>query len=97
MQWHRCTEHCLRLVKESLDRFLAPSGGEDKEKKPHGFGYKYNLLCGINPLKQAYIGRNFQGVLLFPDITKLTQNAAVVDVYGRSQTVPEGWYKDLRY
>eukprot|EP00584_Thalassiosira_punctigera_P025640 CAMPEP_0172555300 /NCGR_PEP_ID=MMETSP1067-20121228/58342_1 /TAXON_ID=265564 ORGANISM="Thalassiosira punctigera, Strain Tpunct2005C2" /NCGR_SAMPLE_ID=MMETSP1067 /ASSEMBLY_ACC=CAM_ASM_000444 /LENGTH=2498 /DNA_ID=CAMNT_0013343815 /DNA_START=188 /DNA_END=7684 /DNA_ORIENTATION=+ len=79
----------LGLVKESLDRFLMQGSGAE-EKKPHGFDYEHNMSCEIEPFKQAYIGRNFPGVLLFPDITKLTQNETVVDVYGREQTIPEG-------
>ena len=73
----------LGLVKESLDRLL-------RDREAHGFGYEHNMSCEIEPFKQAYIGRNFPGVLLFPDITKLTQEKTVVDVYGRAQTIPEG-------
>ena len=64
--------------------------GEKNKKKEHGFDYEHNMSCEIEPFKQAYIGRNFQGVLLFPDITKLTEKETVVDVYGRDQHVPEG-------
>ena len=39
---------------------------------------------------QAYIGRNFPGVPLFPDITKLTASEKVLDVYGRPQSIPDG-------
>ena len=60
------------------------------EKKEHGFTYEHNMSCEIEPFKQAYIGRNFPEVLLFPDITKLTEKETVVDVYGREQTIPEG-------
>jgi len=84
----------LGLVKESLDRFCShQDNGKDEEKKEkdgHGFDYEHNMSCEIEPFKQAYIGRNFPGVLLFPDITKLTEKETVVDVYGRSQTIPEG-------
>ena len=64
--------------------------GEKNKKKEHGFDYEHNMSCEIEPFKQAYIGRNFPGVLLFPDITKLTEKETVVDVYGRDQHVPEG-------
>ena len=71
----------LALVKESMDRFMSHQ---------HGFEYEHNMSCEIEPFKQAYIGRNFPGVLLFPDITKLTEKETVVDVYGREQSIPEG-------
>ena len=82
----------LGLVQESLDRFCSTSEGDDDEddKKEHGFTYEHNMSCEIEPFKQAYIGRNFPEVLLFPDITKLTEKETVVDVYGREQTIPEG-------
>jgi len=82
----------LGLVQESLDRFCSTSEGDDDddEKKDHGFTYEHNMSCEIEPFKQAYIGRNFPEVLLFPDITKLTEKETVVDVYGREQTIPDG-------
>lgn len=88
----------LGLVKESLDRFCSHQTTDDDDKKEekkededgHGFDYEHNMSCEIEPFKQAYIGRNFPGVLLFPDITKLTEKETVVDVYGRSQNIPEG-------
>jgi hypothetical protein len=82
----------MGLVKESLDRFCMSQrkteggGGEGG----HGFDYEHNMSCEIEPFKQAYIGRNFPGVLLFPDITKLTEKETVVDVYGREQSIPKG-------
>ena len=92
----------LGLVKESLDRFCSSEqisdGGEKasstessgNHEKGHGFDYEHNMSCEIEPFKQAYIGRNFPGVLLFPDITKLTEKETVVDVYGRAQKIPKG-------
>jgi hypothetical protein len=82
----------LGLVKESLDRFCKSqlSKEEGVSKDGHGFNYEHNMSCEIEPFKQAYIGRNFPGVLLFPDITKLTEKETVVDVYGREQSIPEG-------
>ena len=59
-------------------------------KSGHGFDYKHEMSCEIEPFKQAYIGRNFPGVPLFPDITKLTASEKVLDVYGRPQTIPAG-------
>jgi len=47
------------------------------------------MSCEIEPFKQGYIGRNFPGVLLFPDITKLADGETVTDVYGREQTIPD--------
>ena len=82
----------LGLVKESLDRFCSQATDEDgngDKKEGQGFEYEHNMSCEIEPFKQAYIGRNFPGVLLFPDITKLTEKETVVDVYGRAQTIPE--------
>jgi site-specific DNA-cytosine methylase len=70
----------LGLIKESLDRL----------KKDHGFAYTHEMSCEIAPFKQAYIGRNFPGVPLFPDITKLTASDKVLDVYGRPQEIPDG-------
>jgi site-specific DNA-cytosine methylase len=70
----------LGLIKESLDRL----------KKDHGFEYTHEMSCEIEPFKQAYIGRNFPGVPLFPDITKLTASERVLDVYGRPQAIPDG-------
>jgi hypothetical protein len=82
----------LGLVKESLDRFCNSQLSKDESatKDGHGFDYEHNMSCEIEPFKQAYIGRNFPGVLLFPDITKLTEKETVVDVYGREQSIPEG-------
>ena len=85
----------LGLVKESLDRFCSQAtdeDGNDDRKEGQGFEYEHNMSCEIEPFKQAYIGRNFPGVLLFPDITKLTEKETVVDVYGRAQTIPESKY-----
>jgi site-specific DNA-cytosine methylase len=54
------------------------------------------MSCEIEPFKQAYIARNFPGVPLFPDITKLSaidedgNGDKVVDVYGRPQYIPGG-------
>jgi site-specific DNA-cytosine methylase len=72
----------LGLIKESLDRLTV--------KKDHGFAYTHEMSCEIAPFKQAYIGRNFPGVPLFPDITKLTASDKVLDVYGRPQEIPDG-------
>lgn len=74
----------LGLVQESLDKLCR------NDKKSHGFCYSHEMSCEIEPFKQAYIGRNFPGVLLFPDICKLTLSDKVLDVYGRPQTIPEG-------
>jgi hypothetical protein len=71
----------LGLVKESLDRIMTDS---------HAFAYSHEMSCEIEPFKQAYIGRNFPGVPLFPDITKLTASEEVLDVYGRPQKLPDG-------
>jgi hypothetical protein len=82
----------LGLVKESLDRFCDSqlSKGEAVCNGGHGFDYEHNMSCEIEPFKQAYIGRNFPGVLLFPDITKLTEKETVVDVYGKEERIPKG-------
>ena len=72
----------LGLVKESLDKLLPTHS--------HGFDYSHEMSCEIEPFKQAYIGRNFPGVPLFPDITKLTSGPKVLDVYGREQSIPDG-------
>ena len=48
------------------------------------------MSCEIEPFKQAYIGRNFPGVTLFPDICKLTGSDLVLDVYGKPEPVPDG-------
>ncbi|KAL3944975.1 MAG: hypothetical protein SGBAC_000951 [Bacillariaceae sp.] len=53
------------------------------------FEYSHEMSCEIEPFKQAYIGRNFPGVPLFPDINKLIE-PDVKDVYGRSQSIPDG-------
>ena len=80
------------LIKESLSRLCS----ESKDKNDHLFDYEHMMSCEIEPFKQAYIARNFPGVPLFPDITKLSaideDNIAekVVDVYGRPQSIPEG-------
>lgn len=76
----------LGLVKEALDKLRTKDG----EKMDHGFNFSHEMSCEIEPFKQAYIGRNFPGVLLFPDITKLTGGDTVTDVYGREQSIPEG-------
>ncbi len=70
----------LSLIQESLDK-LAPK---------HNFAYEHVMSCEIEPFKQAYLGRNFPGVPLFPDITKLSASTEVLDVYGRPQQIPPG-------
>lgn len=93
----------LGLVQESLDKmFVKKDDKKNSEGRKlnscHGFTYSHEMSCEIEPFKQAYIGRNFPGVPLFPDITKLTGgternergNELVVDVYGRPQTIPDG-------
>lgn len=70
----------LGLVQESLSKLT----------DSRSFEYSHEMSCEIEPFKQAYIGRNFPGVPLFPDITKLTASPEVVDVYGRPQTIPDG-------
>ena len=79
----------MGMIKESLDRFCS-SSQQSATTEGHGFKYEHNMSCEIEPFKQAYIGRNFPGTLLFPDITKLTEKETVVDVYGREQTIPRG-------
>eukprot|EP00536_Pseudo-nitzschia_multiseries_P006390 jgi/Psemu1/192957/e_gw1.134.12.1 len=82
----------LGLIKESLSRLCFKS----EEKNDHAFDYEHMMSCEIEPFKQAYIARNFPGVPLFPDITKLSaideEGTAekVVDVYGRPQNIPTG-------
>ncbi len=82
----------LGLIKESLSRLCSKSDGNEK----HKFDYEHMMSCEIEPFKQAYIARNFPGVPLFPDITKLStinedgEGEKVVDVYGRPQFIPEG-------
>mmetsp|Transcript_18227 Transcript_18227/g.26821 ORF Transcript_18227/g.26821 Transcript_18227/m.26821 type:complete len:2370 (-) Transcript_18227:73-7182(-) len=63
---------------------------ENGQGQGHGFDYTHEMSCEIEPFKQAYIGRNFPGVPLFPDITKLTAGDTCVDVYGRRQEIPDG-------
>jgi hypothetical protein len=70
----------LALVQETLDK-LTPN---------HTFAFEHVMSCEIEPFKQAYLGRNFPGVPLFPDITKLTASTEVLDVYGRPQQIPKG-------
>mgnify|MGYP005845773401 CR=1 FL=1 len=72
----------LGLVEEALNKLYS--------KEEHGFQYSHVMSCEIEAFKQAYIGRNFPGVPLFPDITKLTDGEFVEDVYGRKQRVPQG-------
>ena len=82
----------LGLIKESLSRLCSKSDENEK----HAFDYEHKMSCEIEPFKQAYIARNFPGVPLFPDITKLSsidddgKGEKVVDVYGRPQFIPEG-------
>ena len=82
----------LGLIKESLSKLCSKSDGNKK----HKFDYEHMMSCEIEPFKQAYIARNFPGVPLFPDITKLSatndegEGEKVVDVYGRPQYIPEG-------
>lgn len=83
----------LSLVKEYLDRLISNNEDDDDDMDDgeggHGFDFEHNMSCEIEPFKQAYIGRNFPLVKLFPDITKLTAGKTVTDVYGRAQTIPE--------
>ena len=82
----------LGLIKESLSRLCSKNDAKEKQK----FDYEHKMSCEIEPFKQAYIARNFPGVPLFPDITKLStinedgKGKKVVDVYGRPQHIPEG-------
>ena len=89
----------LGIIKESLTRLCSNSNSnsiKDSNDQSHRFDYEHKMSCEIEPFKQAYIARNFPGVPLFPDITKLSnlddsgRAAKVVDVYGRPQPVPEG-------
>jgi hypothetical protein len=84
----------LGLIKESLDKLCAAGEGNRDSTKGGGaghlFDYTHEMSCEIEPFKQAYIGRNFPGVPLFPDITKLTASEQVLDVYGRPQRIPKG-------
>lgn len=83
----------LGLVRSTLDDFArADSGEKEGGKNAHDFDYEHNMSCEIEPFKQGYIGRNFPGVLLFPDITKLADGETVTDVYGREQTIPDCEY-----
>jgi site-specific DNA-cytosine methylase len=75
----------LSLIQESLDHLY-----REKSDQKHGFSFSHEMSCEIEPFKQAYIGRNFPGVPLFPDITKLTIEEQVTDVYGRLQRIPKG-------
>jgi len=75
----------LSIIRESLDHLY-----REKAEESHGFSFSHVMSCEIEPFKQAYIGRNFPGVPLFPDITKLTTEEQVIDVYGRPQTIPDG-------
>ena len=77
----------LGLIKESLDKLCESKKAGDSG---HSLSYSHEMSCEIEPFKQAYIGRNFPGVTLFPDITKLTASQEVLDVYGRPQTIPYG-------
>lgn len=86
-------------VEESSDKSSDSSSSDDDDddchktkdgRLVHGFEYEHQMSCEIEPFKQAYIGRNFPGVLLFPDITKLSEATNVIDVYGRSQKIPQG-------
>ena len=82
----------LGLIKESLSRLSSNNG----KKQDQPFEYEHIMSCEIEPFKQAYIARNFPGVPLFPDITKLSaidekgKCEKVVDVYGRPQYIPNG-------
>jgi len=81
----------LGLIKESLDRMCAENGSSNGVENPgHLFEYSHEMSCEIEPFKQAYIGRNFPGVPLFPDITKLTASEEVLDVYGIGRRIPVG-------
>jgi C-5 cytosine-specific DNA methylase len=86
----------LGLIKESLDKLCAAQEGKGDSTNGSGggaghlFDYTHEMSCEIEPFKQAYIGRNFPGVPLFPDITKLTASEQVLDVYGRPQRIPKG-------
>lgn len=77
----------LGLIKEALNKLEA---GQENTCSKTAFQYSHEMSCEIEPFKQAYIGRNFPGVVLFPDITKLTESETVADVYGRAQKIPKG-------
>jgi hypothetical protein len=81
----------LGLIKESLDKIMSNSSSSSNDNSSSNlFEYSHQMSCEIEPFKQAYIGRNFPGVPLFPDITKLTASDEVLDVYGRPHCIPEG-------
>jgi hypothetical protein len=80
----------LGLIKESLDKMSLKQNSDGSKRPEQLFEYTHEMSCEIEPFKQAYIGRNFPGVLLFPDITKLTASEEVLDVYGRPQRIPDG-------
>lgn len=79
----------LELIKESLDK-ICGSAASATDGSGHPFSYSHEMSCEIEPFKQGYLGRNFPGVPLFPDITKLTASDQVLDVYGRPQSLPDG-------
>jgi hypothetical protein len=76
----------LGIIQESFNK-MCPE---------NSFEYEHRMSCEIEPFKQGYIARNFPGISLFPDITKLSATDSkgspekVVDVYGRLQDIPSG-------
>lgn len=81
----------LGIIKESLDKMTKSEDDDSNGKTKRSlFQYTHEMSCEIEPFKQAYIGRNFPEVVLYPDITKLTESEEVLDVYGRPQRVPDG-------
>jgi hypothetical protein len=66
----------------------------NKMRPENHFSYDHLMSCEIEPFKQGYLGRNFPGALLFPDITRLSETDAegrpkpIEDVYGRLHSIP---------
>ncbi len=49
--------------------------------------FEHTFSCEVEPFKQGYLARNFDSVL-YPDICKLTDKPAPVDVYGQRTKLP---------
>jgi hypothetical protein len=69
----------LALVEEAMTEL-----GQSED-----FSFEHVCSCESEPFKQAYITRNFPGVPVYPDITKLCDDDTT-DVYGAPKPVPDG-------
>lgn len=68
----------LTMIQEQLKRFQLPCE----------LHVEHQFSCEKEPFKQSYLARNFDSTL-YPDVVKLTESQAPLDVFGRPTKIPK--------